>query len=80
MTKPPALAHLVELIRKSEGEFITFKLDGNYETLVFPRQEMFDITEELLEDEGIRYQFSKDLKDAWEGTTEAPAEDDTAKS
>ena len=43
-----------------------FDLAGNYETLVFPRQEMFDITESILEDEGIRYQFSKELAPAWE--------------
>ena len=61
-----SLAHLVELIRAAEGEFITFHLAGKYETLVFPRQEMFDITESILEDEGIRYQYSKDLADAWE--------------
>ncbi len=38
-----SLLHLVELIRSSEGEFIIFNLAGNYETLIFPRQEMFDM-------------------------------------
>lgn len=61
-----SLSHLVELIRSSEGEFIIFDLAGNYETLVFPREEMFDITESILEDEGIRYQYSKTLAAAWE--------------
>ena len=60
------LLDLVKLIRNSEGDFIIFDLAGNYETLVFPRQEMFDITESILEDEGIRYQFSKELAPAWE--------------
>ena len=58
---------MVALIREAQGEFITFKLAGDYETLVFPREEMFEITEAILEDEGIRYQFSKDLKPAWNG-------------
>ena len=66
-----SLRHLVELIRSSEGEFIIFELAGNYETLIFPRQEMFDITESILEDEGIRYQYSKKLAPAWETKTEA---------
>ena len=61
-----SLSHLVELIRASKGEFIIFDLAGNYETLVFPRQEMFDVTESILEDEGIRYQYSKELAPAWE--------------
>lgn len=61
-----SLAHLVELVRAAKGEFITFHLAGNYETLVFPRQEIFDITESILENEGIRYQFSKALAPAWE--------------
>ena len=66
-----SLLHLVELIRSSEGEFIIFTLAGNYETLIFPRQEMFDITESILEDEGIRYQYSKTLAPAWETKTGA---------
>jgi S1-C subfamily serine protease len=63
--KVKSLAHMVKLIREAQGEFITFKLAGDYETLVFPREEMFEITEAILEDEGIRYQFSKDLEPAW---------------
>jgi hypothetical protein len=27
---------------------------------------MFDVTESILEDEGIRYQYSKELAPAWE--------------
>ena len=69
-----SLAQLMELIRGAEGEFITFRLAGKYETLVFPRQEMFDITEEILENEGIRYQYSKDLAPVWEEHDEAAPE------
>ena len=69
------LLDLVKLIRASDGEFIIFELAGNYETLVFPRQEMFDITESILEDEGIRYQYSKELSSAWESNQENNSND-----
>jgi S1-C subfamily serine protease len=65
--KVKSLAHLVELIRDAEGEYLTLTLCGRYELLVFHRQELFDVTEEILADEGIRNQFSDDLKDVWEG-------------
>ena len=60
------LAHLVETIREAEGKFITIKIAGAYETLVFDRQELLDSTEQILEDEGIRYQMSEDLHQLWE--------------
>ena len=69
------LLDLVKLIRASDGEFIIFELAGNYETLVFPRQEMFNITESILEDEGIRYQYSKELSSAWESSQENNSND-----
>ena len=37
-----------------------------YETMVLPRQEMFDSTEQILEDEGIRTPYSDDLRETWE--------------
>lgn len=61
------LAHLVELIRDAQGEYLTVTLCGRYDVLVFNRQELLDVTEEILADEGIRDQFSDDLKDVWEG-------------
>ncbi len=70
-----SLLDLVKLICASDGEFIIFELAGNYETLVFPRQEMFDITESILEDEGIRYQYSKELSSAWESNQENNSND-----
>ena len=70
-----SLLDLVKLIRASDGEFITFDLAGNYETLVFPRQEMFDITESILEDEGIRYQYSKELASAWDSNPISDTDD-----
>ncbi|MBN1591335.1 MAG: trypsin-like peptidase domain-containing protein [Pirellulales bacterium] len=66
-TKVKNLAHLVELIRDAKGEYLTVTLCGRYELLVFHRQELFDVTEEILADEGIRNQFSDDLKEVWEG-------------
>ncbi|MBN2217303.1 MAG: trypsin-like peptidase domain-containing protein [Pirellulales bacterium] len=66
-TEVKNLAHLVELIRDAEGEYLTVTLCGRYELLVFKRQELSDVTEEILADEGIRYQFSPDLKEVWEG-------------
>ena len=61
-----SLAHLVETIRKAEGKFITFKLGGEYETMVFDRQELLDSTQKILEDESIRFQASDDLLKVWE--------------
>ncbi len=61
------LRHLVELFRKVEGEFVTIELAGKYETLVFRRKELFDSTEEILENEGIRKQVSDDLREVWKG-------------
>jgi S1-C subfamily serine protease len=59
------LAHLVESIRKAEGKFITFKMGGAYESMVFDRQQLLDSTEKILEDESIRFQMSDDLLKVW---------------
>jgi S1-C subfamily serine protease len=64
--KIKSLAHLVETIRDAEGEYITFYIAGNYETMVFDRQELMDSTEQILDDEGIRYQMSKELQEIWD--------------
>jgi len=66
-TKVKNLRHLVELFRDAKGEFVTIDLAGTYETLVFRRKELLDSTEEILENEGIRKQYSADLRDVWEG-------------
>ena len=60
------LLHLVETIRDSEGKFLTIEFYGMYETMVLPRQGMFDSTEQILEDEGIRTPYSDDLRETWE--------------
>jgi hypothetical protein len=59
------LAHLVETIRQADGKFITFTLGGAYETIVLDRQKLLDSTEQILEDESIRFQMSEDLLKAW---------------
>ncbi len=63
------LTHLVEILRDTEDEFVVLRLAGSYETLAFRRDELAEATEEVLEDEGIRYQFSDDLKQIWQGAT-----------
>ncbi len=60
-----SLAGLVKAIRKAEGKYIVFKFAGAYEMMVFDRQELIDSTEQILEDEGIRYQMSPDLSKMW---------------
>jgi hypothetical protein len=58
---------LVQAIRDAEGKYIVIKFFGSYETMVFHRQELIDSTEQILEDEGIRYQMSPDLRSIWNG-------------
>lgn len=60
------LKHLVETLRDHDEEFLEIHLGGNYETLVFNKEELSDSVEEILEDEGIRSQLSEDLEEIWE--------------
>ncbi len=59
------LAHLVETIRDAKGEFISFQFGGYYETMVFNRQELLGSTDDILEDEGIRFPMSDELRPIW---------------
>ncbi len=53
-TKLKNLAHLVELIRSCQDEFITFRFAEDYaETLVFRRAAMVESTEPLMSENGI---------------------------
>ena len=54
-----ALHDLIDITRGTRA--------GRYDLLVFRRQELLDVTEEILADEGIRNQCSADLKEVWEG-------------
>ncbi|BBO33677.1 S1C family serine protease [Lacipirellula parvula] len=60
------LRHLGELLRDSTDEFLRFEMDDRNESLVFRRSEIEAATEEILTDEGIRYQASEKLRDIWE--------------
>ncbi|MFO0945500.1 MAG: hypothetical protein U1D30_06075 [Planctomycetota bacterium] len=60
------LSHLVELMRDAKDKYLVFQFAGTeMETLVFPRQELIDATEEILTDNGIRKQGSEDLEALW---------------
>ena len=60
------LKNLVEIIRDSTDEFITFEFVGrNSETLVFPRKEAVAATEGILNDNGVRSQGSPELMTIW---------------
>lgn len=67
------LKDLVIKIRDCKDEFLILTMDGNYETLVFNRADMSDSTEEILGDEGIRYQYSKEFEPIWEGKEDTAA-------
>jgi S1-C subfamily serine protease len=60
------LAHLVKILRDSKDEFIRIEFDNRYgETLIFPRQDMLNATDEILTDNGIRSQGSPDALAVW---------------
>jgi S1-C subfamily serine protease len=60
------LRHLAELLRDSTDEFIRLETADRNEQLVFRRSELKDSTEEILTEEGIRYQASESLRDLFE--------------
>ncbi len=64
------LRHLVELVRDFRTPQITFKFARTgaftHETMVFNRDEIMAATSTILEENGIRYPFSSDLRAVWE--------------
>jgi S1-C subfamily serine protease len=65
--KIKSLAHLVELIRDSEEDYLEFDFyDKGQEILIFDREELIEATEEILEDNSIRRQGSDRFMDIWE--------------
>jgi S1-C subfamily serine protease len=66
------LRHLVELLRDIRDEQISFKFSSagvlTHETMVFNRAEINDATGKILEENGIRYPISADLRSVWEAT------------
>ncbi len=76
------LRHLVEILRDTRDEQISFKFASSgvltHETMVFNRIELLEATAKILEDNGIRYPYSADLRAVWEaparvGVTSADA-------
>ncbi len=62
-----SLEQMVALIRDSDEDYLVFDFhDKTQETLVFNREELFESTEEILEDNSIRRQGSKRFMDIWE--------------
>jgi hypothetical protein len=64
------LRHLVEILRDSRDTQITFKFASlgplTHETMVLNRAELMEATGKVLEDNGIRYPCSPDLRPVWE--------------
>ncbi|HYO23976.1 MAG TPA: trypsin-like peptidase domain-containing protein [Lacipirellulaceae bacterium] len=60
------LRHLAELLHDSTDEFIRLETADRNEQLIFRREELEESTEQILTDEGIRYQASESLRDLWE--------------
>ncbi len=66
--RPRNLKHLVELLRAADSEFLEFTFAGQgTETLVFSRQELLDVTEDILSDNDIRAQGTPDTMAVWSG-------------
>jgi hypothetical protein len=60
------LKHLAEVLRDNGDEFLRFETADRNESLVFRTSEIKDSTELILEDEGIRYQASDELRKIWD--------------
>ena len=60
------LRSLAELLRDNKDEFIRFGMADRSEALVFRRSELESATEEILSNEGIRYQASDSLRDVFD--------------
>ena len=64
------LRHLVELIRDNHDNQITLKFGKSgvmtHETMVFNRTELLQTTGKILEENGIRYPYSGDLRSVWD--------------
>jgi len=75
------LRHLVEILRDNRDEQISFKFASSgvltHETMVFNRADLTDATVKILEENGIRYPYSPDLRAVWETPRQA---DGAAKS
>jgi len=64
------LKHLAEVLRDNDEEFLRLETADRNESLVFRTSEIKNSTEQILEDEGIRYQASDDLRKIWDDDEE----------
>ncbi|MBN2419371.1 MAG: trypsin-like peptidase domain-containing protein [Deltaproteobacteria bacterium] len=56
------IKHLVEVIRDMKGPYAEINFEGNYvETMIFRKDDMEAATEDVLSENGIRFQCSSDL-------------------
>ncbi|MGZ8498015.1 MAG: PDZ domain-containing protein [Candidatus Binatia bacterium] len=64
------MRHLVELLRDNRAEQLSFKFASSgvltHETMVFNRADLLNATGKILEENGIRYPYSPDLRAVWE--------------
>ncbi|MGE3243733.1 MAG: trypsin-like peptidase domain-containing protein [Pirellulales bacterium] len=65
-TKVKNLRHLAELLRDNQEEFVRFEMADRSESFVFRADELKKVTEDVLVEEGIRYQASLALRDMFE--------------
>ncbi len=64
---PRNLRHLVGLLRDATTEYLELTFEGQgVETLVFSRQELLNVTEEILSDNDIRAQGTPDTLAEWQ--------------
>jgi hypothetical protein len=65
-----SLRHLVQLVRDTTEPQIILKFARasrrTHETMVFNRAELLDSTAKIIEENGIRYPYSPDLRPLWE--------------
>jgi len=59
------LRHLAELLRDCKDEYVRLEMADRSESLVFRTKDLKDSTDQILTDEGIRYQASESLRDVW---------------
>jgi hypothetical protein len=59
------LRQLAEVLRDNQDEFLRIETADRNESLVFRTSEISSATEQILVDEGIRYQASEALRDVW---------------
>ena len=64
------LRHLIQIVRDDKDPEITLKFAKSgiltHETMVFRRAELLASTNKILEENGIRYPYSADLRGVWE--------------